>query len=141
MNKPTPQWARHEGQIYLVVDSNDTHVTLKHPQAVGPGVVNIAPNGHPLLVPGIVTIERRKADFFKNEPVQPLLPIPLKGGLQPGSRCRWGTSLSEWGVLSIDGATAKVRQCSGWNQAMIFDAPVAELTLLGQGAIDEAIAA
>ena len=125
----------------MVIGSSDTHVTLRHPQAIGPGVVNIAPNGHPVLIPGIVTIERRKADFFKDEPVQPLLPIPLKGGLQPGSRCRWGTSLSEWSVLSIEGATAKVRQVAGINQAMIFDAPVAELTLLGQGSVDKAIAA
>ena len=123
-------WARHEAQIYMVVGSNATHVTLMHPKATGPGVVNVALNGPPLLVPGILTIERRKADFFRDEPIAPMLPIPIESGLQPGARCRWGTSLAEWTVLSIKSDIASVRQCSGWNQAMVFNAPVQELMLL-----------
>lgn len=141
MNNPTPQWARHEGQIYLVIGSSETHVQLKHPNATGPGVVNVALNGHPLLVPGIVWVERRHADFFKDEPVRPLHPIPIRGGLQPGSRCRWGTSLAEWSVLNLDGDVANIRQVMGVSQSVIFAAPVAELKLLGQTAIANDVAA
>ncbi len=123
-------YARHDGQIYMIIGGDSSHVTLMHPNAVGAGVVNVALNGPPALIPGMLTIERSKADFFKDEPVVPMPPIPFTAGLQVGSRCRWGTSLAEWVVLSIAGDTAKIRQCSGWNQAMIFDAPVSELIVL-----------
>ncbi len=134
-------YARHDGQIYMVIGSDSTHVTLMHPNAVGAGVVNIALNGPPALIPGVLTIERAKADFFKDEPVVPMPPIPFSSGLQVGARCKWGTSLAEWVVLAVAGDAVKMRQVSGWNQAMIFDAPIAELMLLGDRASEVRTAA
>ena len=129
-----PRWAYHQSHIYQVVSSNNSHAILLHPSAApGQDWVNIAPNGRPALIPALVRVALAQLDLCRGEPaIAPLPAEPSLPGLQVGSRCEWGTSLAEWVVLSITGDTAKIRQVKGYAQAMVFDAPVAELNLLNQ---------
>jgi hypothetical protein len=131
MTKPKNfTWANHQGQVYQVLDTNAIHVLILHPRATGVGSVNVALNGRPVLVPGLCWAAKEQCHFYPVEHVEALPPIPYSGGLQVGTRCRWGTSLGEWAVLAISGNMAKVRQVTGWAEAIIHDAPVAELRLL-----------
>lgn len=83
-----------------------------------------------MLIPTLLWVQDSEVQFLPGVEIQALPAIPFEGGLKVGSRCKWGTSLAEWAVLSIAGAMAKVRQCSGWAEAIIWDAPISELVLL-----------
>lgn len=123
--------ARYQGQIYMVHSEQGDRVTLRHPRAITPfEQVNVGTNFMPILLPGFVSLPKRDVDLLKSESVHPLPPVPSAGDLAVGARFRWGTSLAEWVILSIDGDVAKARQVSGWNQAMVFDVPLVEVSLL-----------
>jgi hypothetical protein len=133
-------WANHQGQVYQVLDSNATHALILHPSSTGIGMVNVALNGPPVMVPGMVWAAKEQCHFYPEPRLEPLPPIPFSGGLQVGSRVRWGTSLGEWSVVALVGRNATIRQVSGWAQAIPFDAPVDELRLLDGGVIERAAA-
>jgi len=136
-----PRWAYYQSHIYQVVSSNISHAVLLHPQAApGQTWVNVALNGRPTLIPAMVRLPLAQVDFCKGEPaIAPLPAEPILPGLQVGSRCEWGTSLAGWVVLAITGDTAKIRQVRGYAQAMVLDAPVAELSLLNQPEVHQAL--
>ena len=123
-------WARYRGQYYVILDANREQALIQHPNATGPYDVNVGSATMPIMVLGMGWVNRSLLDIMRESPIAPLPPIPMQGGLQVGARCRWGSSLAEWSIIAIADEVAKIRQVSGWAEAIEFDAPVSELLLL-----------
>lgn len=124
-------WAYYRTHIYQCIAERNGYTLLKHPNAVGWGMVNVAPGaGRPLLIPGMLWQKTQYVDFQSEPNAKPLPTIPLTAGLQIGSRCEWGTSLAEWAVLAIDDNIATIRQVRGWAAAVEFDVSVNELVII-----------
>ena len=126
------EWCYYQARIYQVLQLTPNQALILYPGATGPGAFNVAPNGPALLINGMLWVDRSLLQLMPSPTPERLPAIPTTPGLQVGSRCQWGTSLAEWAVLSIDGNIAKVRQVSGYAKAIVWDAPVGELVLLGQ---------
>ena len=127
-----PRYARYQGQLYLVHSEQGDRINLLHPDYTGGDWVPVyLTMGAPIVHRAKVTLNRKDCDFLKTEPVEPLPPIPLTSGLQVGSRVKWGTSLGEWAIASINGDMATIRQCSGWAMGVKFEAAISELKKIG----------
>lgn len=136
------QWCLYDSRWYQCWQRSADHALITYPGYYSEGWVNVSPAaGFPLLIPAMAWVPLTQIQIFPSESAPALPPIPFTSGLQVGSRVRWGTSLAEWAVVTLDGDTALIRQVSGWASAVPFDAPVAELRLLSKTDVAERVAA
>lgn len=135
-------YCRYRAHIYQVDQRQADRALIRFPGYLHAQWANVSPaQGEPMLIPTLLWVKASEVQFLPGVEVKPLPPIPFASGLQVGSRCRWGTSLGEWAVLTIEGPTAQIRQVSGWAEAVAVDAPIAELALLSDRTPDVRTAA
>lgn len=121
-------YCRYRAHIYQVDQRQSGRTLIRFPGYLHAEWANVSPaQGEPMLIPTLLWVKDSEVQFLPGVKVQPLPPIAASDVIEVGSRCRWGTSLAEWAVLAIEGATAQIRQCSGWAEAIVFDTPIAEL--------------
>lgn len=127
-------YCRYQAHIYQVGQRQAGRVLIRFPGYLHDEWANVSPaQGEPMLIPTLLWVKDSEVQFLPGVKVQPLPPILASDVIEVGSRCKWGTSLATWAVLTIDGTVAQIRQVSGWAEAIVFDAPVAELRPLFGG--------
>lgn len=126
------KWCYYGATIYQCWEKQGNRALITFPGYFSEGWVNVALNGTPATIPTMLGAPLSQLHFLAEPACEPLPPIPLTGGLQVGSRCKWNTSLAEWAVLSLTDGVAKIRQTSGSYKAVPFDAPLTELRLIGE---------
>ncbi len=127
-------YCRYQAHIYQVEQRQTGRALIRLPGWLHAEWANVSPaQGEPMLIPTLLWVKDSEVQFLPGVKVQPLPPIPASGVIEVGSRCTWGTSLATWAVLTIDGTVAKIRQDSGWAEAIVFDAPIAGLRPLFGG--------
>ncbi|PZO47083.1 MAG: hypothetical protein DCF15_19515 [Phormidesmis priestleyi] len=127
-------YCRYRAHIYQVEQRQADKALIRLPGYLHAEWANVSPaQGEPILIPTLLWVKASEVQFLPGVNVQALPPIPVSEAIEVGSRCKWGTSLAEWAVLAIEGATAQIRQVSGWAEAIVFDAPITELRPLVGG--------
>lgn len=97
-----------------------------------PGAVwwdRVRPYGDRFTLPAGQWVPISQVHPYSTPPAPPAPPQPIGPGLIPGATVRKGTSISPWFILSVDGAVARVRPCSGYAAAMVLEVPLASLSL------------
>jgi hypothetical protein len=114
------------GYIYQIVAIEGDRAHLQLPGTIYPGYRAMLGTSLSLAPTNPIA----PLEALSTYPKQPKPePVPLQTGeeLQIGSIVRKGSSLGQWVIVELNGATAKVRQLTGYAQNMLVGCNLSEL--------------